>query len=246
MKKNYKNYITTRSLLLLLTIAGIVVLAFYQQYILTIFLATILLLQLLLWYRKHLRILQEFQQFVEGVKYHDFSQHFNVNGKGFGFSEFKEGFNAINNEFLSIGKEREKQYQYLQKIMDLVDTGILLFDMNTGDVGWMNEALRKILSIPFFKNIEALHWRYSNLLQAIKELSGKKKIVVTLNKEKVHIKLQISCSIFKVEDTHMKLIVIQNINEVVDVTESQAWHKLLRVLTHEIMNSIAPISSLAG
>ncbi len=42
-----------------------------------------------------------------------------------------------------------------------------------------------------------------------------------------------------------KLIAFQNVNEALDETESKAWQKLLRVMTHEIMNSIAPISSLA-
>lgn len=218
----------------------------YQQYILMSLGFFVLLVELIVWYQQHMRLLKEFNQYVEGVQYQDFSQHFNVKGKGFLFSEFKLGFNNINKTFLEIGKERETQYQYLQKIMDLVDTGILLFDSNTGEVIWMNEALRNILAIPFFKNIQALQWRYANLLQTIQELSGKKKLVITLAKEKIHIKLQLSCSIFQVADNRMKLIVFQNVNEVVDVTESQAWHKLLRVLTHEIMNSIAPISSLAA
>lgn len=246
MKRNYKNYIISRSILLLTIITCTILLGLYSQYVWMFVSMGFLLIALILWYRQHMRILQEFNQFVEGVQYHDFSQHFNINGKGIGFPEFKAGFNTINKEFLDIGKEREKQYQYLQKIMDLVDTGILLYESNSGEVMWMNEALRTILGIPFFKNIRALQWRYSNLLQTIEALSGKKKLVITLTKEKVHIKLQLSCSIFQVEDNRMKLIVFQNINEVVDITESQAWHKLLRVLTHEIMNSVAPISSLAA
>ncbi|MFT4203133.1 MAG: HAMP domain-containing sensor histidine kinase [Chitinophagaceae bacterium] len=229
-----------------MTIAGIVLLGRYSQTAWMWVGIGVLLVELASWYRSHTRLLQEFRQFVEGVRYHDFSQHFNVNGKGIVFPEFKAGFNIINKEFLDIGKEREKQYQYLQKIMDLVDTGILLYESNSGEVMWMNEALRNILGIPFFKNVHALHWRYSNLLQTIEELSGRKKIVVTLAKERMHLKLQLSCSVFQVEGNLMKLIVFQNINEVVDITESQAWHKLLRVLTHEIMNSVAPISSLAA
>ncbi len=245
-KKNYKKYIVSRTLLLLLTIAGIIVLHIHQLYIYMCASIGLLLIELWIWYQQHVRILQEFQQFVEGVQYHDFSQHFNTNAKGIGFPEFKAGFNTINKAFLGIGKEREKQYQYLQKIMDLVDTGILLYESNSGEVMWMNEALRTILGIPFFKNIHALQWRYSNLLETVEELSGKKKLVITLTKEKAHLKLQLSCSVFQVDENRMKLIVFQNVNEVVDVTESQAWHKLLRVLTHEIMNSVAPISSLAA
>src|SRR5690606_40172668 len=53
------------------------------------------------------------------------------------------------------------------------------------------------------------------------------------------------CSTFSTQDGAFRIVVYQNISEAIDETETKAWHKLLRVLTHEIMNSIAPISSLA-
>ena len=56
----------------------------------------------------------------------------------------------------------------------------------------------------------------------------------------------LSATAFETEGRTYKLIAFQNINEALDETENNAWQKLLRVLTHEIMNSVAPISSLAG
>jgi signal transduction histidine kinase len=60
----------------------------------------------------------------------------------------RQGFNEINSTFKVISKEKETQYQYLQKILELVDTGIISYDHKDGDVMWMNESLKKLLNIP--------------------------------------------------------------------------------------------------
>jgi hypothetical protein len=65
---------------------------------------------------------------------------------------FTQGFNDINSAFKIISLERETQYQYLQKILELVDTGILSYEIETGNVVWMNESLKKAVENPLFKN----------------------------------------------------------------------------------------------
>ncbi len=63
--------------------------------------------------------------------------------------------------------------------------------------------------------------------------------------KKDHFKILLSATAFQTEGKKFKLVAFQNINEALDETESKAWQKLLSVMTHEIMNSVAPISSLA-
>ena len=55
----------------------------------------------------------------------------------------------------------------------------------------------------------------------------------------------ISDTVFQVDEVSFKLVVLQNIDDTLNKNESEAWKKLLSVMTHEIMNSITPISSLA-
>ena len=64
----------------------------------------------------------------------------------------RKGFNEINTTFKVISKEKETQYQYLQKILELVDTGILSYEEENGEVVWMNESLKKMLQLPYLKN----------------------------------------------------------------------------------------------
>ena len=77
---------------------------------------------------------------------------------------------------------------------------------------------------------------------ALKPGEGK---ITTAHLEKTSFKVLLSATAFQTEGKKFKLIAFQNINEALDETESKAWQKLLSVMTHEIMNSVAPISSLA-
>ncbi|MBL7813800.1 MAG: hypothetical protein JNL70_02255 [Saprospiraceae bacterium] len=187
----------------------------------------------------------ELEQFVESIHYRDFSRHFDVKNAPEPVKDLRKGFNEINSTFRLISKEKEQQFQYLQKILELVDTGVLSYEANSGEVLWMNDAFKKMMQIPYLKTIHSLEKRDSSLYQEIVLLKLKDNKIISVTTDKNTTKILLSATAFQTDDRTFKLIVFQNINEVVDETESQAWRKLLSVMTHEIMNSIAPISSLA-
>src|SRR6185295_5717492 len=68
---------------------------------------------------------------------------------------------------------------------------------------------------------------------------------VSISKDRNSFKALFSATAFQTDNKIYKLIAFQNVNEALDETEAKAWQKLLSVMTHEIMNSVAPISSLA-
>lgn len=187
----------------------------------------------------------ELEQFVESVHYRDFSRHFDEKNAPVAVQPMRKGFNEINSTFKIISKERETQYQYLQKILELVDTGILSYDHESGDIMWMNETLKKLLNVPYLKTIHSLEKRDELLYKEIILLKPGENKVLSITTDKNGLKILLSATAFQTEGKVYKLIAFQNINEALDETESKAWEKLLSVLTHEIMNSVAPISSLA-
>lgn len=187
----------------------------------------------------------EVKQFVEGVQYRDFSRHFDVKHAPAEVQSLRQGFNDINSAFKVISLERETQYQYLQKILELVDTGILSYEIETGNVVWMNESLKKLLKIPYLKTIQSLDKRDAALCAQVVDLKPGENTVSDIHIDRNVLKILISATAFQTNDRRYKLIAFQNVNEALDETESKAWQKLLRVMTHEIMNSVAPISSLA-
>ncbi|MDR6943204.1 sensor histidine kinase [Mucilaginibacter pocheonensis] len=187
----------------------------------------------------------EVNQFVESIHYRDFSRHFDVRRAPNELKPLRKGFNDINTTFKLISRERETQYHYLQKILELVDTGILSYEEETGNISWINEAFKNLISIPYLKTVHSLEKREPSLyLELIKLKPGDSKII-TISRNQQLVKILITASIMRSEDILYKLIAFQNVSEALDETESKAWQKLLNVMTHEIMNSVAPISSLA-
>ena len=188
----------------------------------------------------------EVDQFVEAIHYRDFSRHFNANQGPEDIRTLRDGFNEINSTFKDVTKEKETQYQYLQKVLELVDTGILSYEIKSGDIIWMNESLKKILDVPYLKTIHSLAKRDQELYNQIAELAPGERVISTIHREISSLKVVLSATAFQTDQIHFKLIAFQNVNEALEETESKAWQKLLSIMTHEIMNSVAPISSLAS
>lgn len=205
------------------------------------------LLTLLLLYNLHKLTVKRFVEmddFFESVKYRDFSRLYREDKGSRDIRKLRHGFNLVNKTIKSIDSERHAQYLYLQKILEMIEIGIIAYNVESGEVLWANDSLMKILDFPSFKNINFVQKRSPKLYDELFETYHSNTISVTLDKaEKT--KVLISDTIFEIEDKSFKLIAIQNIEETLNRNESEAWKKLLSVMTHEIMNSIAPITSLA-
>jgi len=187
----------------------------------------------------------EVSQFVESIHYRDFSRHFDVRKAPNELKPLRKGFNEINTTFKLISRERETQYHYLQKILELVDTGILSYEQETGETGWINEAFKNLIGVPYLKTIHSLEKREAALYQELVKLKPGDAKIITLTRNQQLVKILVTASMIRSDEKIYKLIAFQNVSEALDETESKAWQKLLNVMTHEIMNSVAPISSLA-
>jgi len=191
------------------------------------------------------KVQKEVQEFAEAVQYRDFSRHYAIQSAPANVQILRKGFNDINTTFKTINRERETQYHYLQKILELVGTGILSYDQETGDTGWVNESFKNLLNIPYLKSIHSLAKRDEELYREIIALKSGDSKVITFVQQQQKVKLQLMASVLRSEDKVYKLVALQNVSDAMDESESNAWSKLLNVMTHEIMNSVAPISSLA-
>jgi signal transduction histidine kinase len=183
--------------------------------------------------------------FFEAVKYRDFSRWFPEDRGPKDIRFLYTGFNEINRTIKEINAQNEAQYVYLQKILEMVDIGIMAYNLESGDVLWSNESFGETLDIPSFKNIRFVENRKPELFNIIFETYHREPNSISIALQNETIKILISDTVFQVDDDAFKLIVIQNIDDTLNKNESESWKKLLSVMTHEIMNSITPISSLA-
>ena len=211
----------------------------------------LLLLVLIIFQCRHLirinkRLLSEFQQLVETVRYRDFSRRFDIRHGSADLRQLHEGCNEICDTITAVNREKEMQYQYLQKMIEMVDTGILSYRLDSGDVLWMNQSLKNLLGIPSPKNFNSLKQRNQPLFESIQLLGNERSTVIPVTRENSQSKVLVAAGTFTMQEIQYRLLAFQNVNEALDEAESQAWQRLLNVMTHEIMNSVAPISSLAG
>ncbi|MBA4140175.1 MAG: HAMP domain-containing histidine kinase [Segetibacter sp.] len=243
--KNFGWRILIRVLLMFVTLSAAALLLVKLWFVYLIFLVPIIIYQGVEFYHFHRKAYEELNQFVESVHYRDFSRNFDVKHAPVELQPLRKGFNEINTTFKVISKEKETQYQYLQKILELVDTGILSYKLEDGAIVWMNESLKKMMQLPYLKTIHSLMKRDEELYNQIMVLKPGETKIGTAHLERSSFKVLLSATAFQTDGEKFKLIAFQNVDEALDETESKAWQKLLSVMTHEIMNSIAPISSLA-
>ncbi|PBQ32335.1 ATP-binding protein [Sphingobacteriaceae bacterium] len=216
-----------------------------EWYLAEIIIVPIIFFQFLDYYKFHRKAQSEVEQFVEAIHYRDFSRYFDIKSAPAELQPFRSGFNEINSTFKIMSKEKETQYLHLKTILEIVDTGILSYEMGQGEILWMNESLKTLLQIPYLKTIHSLEKRNKELYEQISELAAGNHVISSVVRDSSVYKVLLSATMFQNENKTYKLIAFQNINEALEETESKAWQKLLSVMTHEIMNSVAPISSLA-
>src|SRR5439155_18771959 len=171
---NFKNFewrILLRVLLLFMTLSATSFILVKQWYVYVVIAAPIIIYQVVDIFRFQRKAHAELDEFVESVHYRDFSRYFDVKHAPVDLQPLRKGFNEINTTFKVISKEKETQYQYLQKILELVDTGILSYEEKNGEVVWMNESLKKMLQLPYLKTIYSLSKRDDELCKDILALN---------------------------------------------------------------------------
>ena len=189
------------------------------------------------------KIFKDIDDFVEAVKYRDLTKRYPETGGS--RSKFYKYFNIVSDTFLAMSREKEVQHQYLKNILELVNTGILAYEMETLDTLWMNESFRAMFKIPSVKNINWLKKRNPKLYQALNEIQLGEHRLTTINAGHRTLNLLTNASTFQTNGKTYLLIAFHNISSTLEEVESDAWKGLLNVMTHEIMNSIAPVASLA-
>ncbi len=192
------------------------------------------------------KISSEFEQLLETIRYRDFSRRFDIRHGPLYLCKLRRDFNEICDTITTVNREKEMQYQYLQKIIELVDTGILSYRSDSGDVLWLNQSLKNLLGIPSLKNFNALQQRNETLYESLCSLGNERSTVIPIQRDNGQSKVLVAAGTFNMQGVEYRLLAFQNVNEALDEAESKAWQRLLNVMTHEIMNSVAPISSLAG
>lgn len=184
---------------------------------------------------------RNFSDFLLSIRSEDFTKQITNDKRGKSFEQLKDAFNTIIEEFHSIRIAKEEQFIFLQAIVSNLNTSIICFD-ETGTIKLLNDAAKKLFHIPEIQNTKLLEKINPDLFAYLKNESNEV-IEMIINEEQL--KLLFRSTHFILQEQAHKLVIITNIKSEIDQAETEAWQQLLQVLTHEIMNSVTPISSLS-
>jgi nitrogen fixation/metabolism regulation signal transduction histidine kinase len=184
-------------------------------------------------------------KFFEGIRHADFSSSFSDKSMGKSFEDLSKEFNQIITEFKKNRAEKEEHFNYLLTVVQHVTIGIIVFRRD-GKVDVFNNAIKKILRLSHLRNITELREVKDDLPETLMKMKAGDKLLIKLFIEDELIQLSVSATEFRMRGEEYLLVSLQNIHPELEEKEIESWQRLIRVLTHEIMNSITPISSLAS
>ncbi len=192
-------------------------------------------------------------KFLDALKTEDYSVYFSPSKKGDSFARVYEDFNAIIKMFKRNKIEKEAQYRYFKNILEHVNLGIisirkedLFLEHADGEILFLNKAACKILDQPSHKYwhriADSLPW----LEEEIKKLEGGGKALVEFGDEIDKKQLSLQVIEMRLLNVPYLIIAFQDIRSEIEQKEIEAWHNVIRILAHEMLNSFTPVSSLAS
>lgn len=185
---------------------------------------------------------RELSRFLLGIKHADFTITFHQAHLGQSFRELEDSMHAILQAYKQVKIEKEAQYQFLQALVTRLPIGII--SIADEDIVVINATAEKLLNIEGYRNWSLLKLRHPTVAQALDSVGdrGRKLIEFKTSENTAHLTIEVSTTF--ILDKSYRLITIQDIHTELEQKEIEAWHKLIRILTHEIMNSVTPVASL--
>ena len=188
---------------------------------------------------------REIASFLSSIKYDDFTTTYPSAGRGRSMNELYNEFNSVIRKFREIRAEKEANYHYFRTIVQHVAIGLVTFN-KLGEIQIINSAAKKLLGVESLNSIFELSKVSPKLVESLVKLKTGGSALIELTHEGTRTQLSIYVIELVLRGEEFKLVSVQNIQSELEEKEMDAWQNLIRVLTHEIMNSVTPLSSLAN
>ncbi|MEQ8925554.1 MAG: ATP-binding protein [Fulvivirga sp.] len=186
---------------------------------------------------------RELAKFILSIRHNDFSINFRRSKIGRSFEELHDAFDDIIQSYEEAKIEKQAQFEYLRLVVNNMNIGIISLE-NNQNIALMNKSAERILGVKGIKNWRILEEKSRSFTAKINEMNESGRRLIEISIQGQSHTLSVDVVLIKMLDTQYKLITFQDIHGEIEQKEIEAWHKLIKILTHEIMNSATPISSL--
>ena len=187
---------------------------------------------------------QELARFLDAVRYADFGQRFTFPGSGAGFGELGETFTHILDRFREDRRLQERELKHLKALVEHVPVPLISVYADDRISLW-NNAARRLFGQQSIQHLEDLSQFGPELAAAVRRIRPGERRLVRMEADDLSQSLTLSASQIVTSGSTERLISLHNIQTELDGMQLDAWQALVRVLTHEIMNSMTPLASLA-
>lgn len=182
--------------------------------------------------------------FFDAIKNEDFTLRFPEKLSIKSLEELNHSLNMLNSMIQNIHLKKQAQEQYYQEILRQADIGI--FTINSkGHILYANPTVQNLLNYRPLNHVKQLKQIDPTLYNLFEALEPFESTVYSLGNERGKKELTFKCTPITIEGQQLLLVVVHDIQKELDDKETDSWVKLIRVLTHEIMNTITPITSIS-
>lgn len=186
---------------------------------------------------------RELARLFLAIRHSDFSITFKEPPLGKSFKELQHSMIEIIQAYKDVKIEREAQYQFLEVLVNQLHFGIISLE-GDNKITIINPMAEQIAGVPGAKNWKLIRQVNPAFATRIDELGDNARMLIPLTVQGDEKTFAVDVTTPIILDQPHKLITFQDINSEIEQKEIEAWHKLIRILTHEIMNSVTPIASL--
>lgn len=208
-------------------------------------LCTLLLPLVLRWqqklYRQHIR---RVLFMLDAIENNDNAIHFSETENNVDARLVNQALNRVTHILYNVKSETAQQEKYYELILDCISTGVLVLNDNGAVYQKNSEALR-LLGLNVFTHVSQLARIDSHLTQILTNCRSGDKLQIPFSNERGTVNFSIRVSDITVRKEHLRILALNDINSELDEKEIDSWIRLTRVLTHEIMNAVTPITSLS-
>ncbi|MGB7395573.1 MAG: ATP-binding protein [Pricia sp.] len=217
---------------------------FDGQYVLAALVFGFLVLQTVFLIRYVNQTNRKIAYFFDAIKNEDFTLRFPEKLSVKSLEELNHSLNMLNAMIQDIHLKKQAQEQYYKEILRQADIGILTINPK-GHILYANPTVEKLLNYRPLNHVKQLNQVDENLYALFKDLQPFESKTFQLTNEREKTQLALKSTSISVDKQSLLLVVVQDINKELDEKETDSWVKLIRVLTHEIMNTITPITSIS-
>ncbi len=187
---------------------------------------------------------REVARFLDAIRFADYSQRFDFDKAGSGFASLGRTFTDIIEEMRQRRSGQESEMRHLKALIEHIP--VPLMTVHAGDaITLQNNAARRLFGATHVTRIGDLRQFGPGFARAVDEAIPGDRQLVTFTVEGAEYQLTLAATEVIIDGDRERLISLQDIQSEIDATQAEAWQDLVRVLTHEIMNSITPVTSLA-